>query len=343
MSVVSLTPTIAEAFWVHAAEKLRAIAIGFFSMLPNLVIGILVFAGFYFAAKGINFGVRKFAGNRQKHRNVALVLARLAHGATIIFGILVAATIIFPGFTPASLIELLGIGSVAFGFAFKEVLQNYLSGVILLYTEPFRIGDQIVFKEFEGTIEDIQARATVMRTYDNRQVVIPNAQLFTEAFSVNTAYDKRRMQYDVGIGYGDDIDNAKQVILKVLHDLPAAINDPPPEVLAYEIGESSVTLRVRWWIQPPRMHDVFAARDQVITAVKKALSDNGIDMPFPTRQILFHDQTEGTDGDRARQREGWPAGKDSPRSRSIAGAILSQGSNEHRPTAPVDNEPRAPQ
>ena len=84
---------------------------------------------------------------------------------------------------------------------------------------------------------------------------------------------------------------------------------------------SSINLRVRWWIQPPRMHDALDARDQVITNVKKALAENGIDMPFPTRQILFHDQTEETDGDRTRQREGWPAGKSPPKPRGIAAAL----------------------
>lgn len=322
LTTVAVVANDGQPFWMHAVTKIRAIGEGFFSMLPNIVIGVVVFVAFYFAAKGISYLVRRFAGHRKKHNNVAMVLARLAHGATLIFGILVSATIIFPGFTPASLIELLGIGSVAFGFAFKEVLQNYLAGIILLYAEPFRINDQIIFKEFEGTVEEIQARATLLRTYDNRRVVIPNAQLFTESLMVNTAHDKRRLQYDVGIGYGDDIEQARHIILKVLKDLPAAIDDPAPEVLAYEIGESSINLRVRWWIEPPRMHDAMDARDQVITHVKKALAENGIDMPFPTQQILFHDQTEETDGDRTRQREGWPAGKQPPKSRGIAAAIL---------------------
>jgi small-conductance mechanosensitive channel len=89
--------------------------------------------------------------------------------------------------------------------------------------------------------------------------------------------------------------------------------DPAPETLTYELAGSSVNIRVRWWIQPPLKRDALEARDRVLTAIKKKLSANGIDLPFPTTQVLFHDQTEETDGDRQRQREGWPAGKEGTR------------------------------
>jgi small-conductance mechanosensitive channel len=198
---------------------------------------------------------------------------------------------------------------VAFGFAFRDVLQNYLAGILLLLTRPFRIGDQIAFGTFEGTVEDIQTRATFIRTYDGRRVVIPNAELFTGAVVVNTAFEVRRIECDVGIGYGDDVGKAKALILQTLRSLPAAVEEPAPDVLAWAFAESSITLRVRWWVRPPRRGDALDARDAVITAVRSELLAHGVDLPFPTRQILFHDQTEATDGDRRRQREGWPAGR----------------------------------
>ncbi|NJR51517.1 MAG: mechanosensitive ion channel family protein, partial [Leptolyngbyaceae cyanobacterium CSU_1_3] len=105
--------------------------------------------------------------------------------------------------------------------------------------------------------------------------------------------------------------------------------DPAPDVLVMELAGSSVNLRVRWWINPPRRIDDLRSRDQVLTAIKQTLTANGIDLPFPTQQILFHDQTEDTDGDRTRQREGWPAGqKQAPRARSISGALrtIAEGS-----------------
>jgi small-conductance mechanosensitive channel len=130
------------------------------------------------------------------------------------------------------------------------------------------------------------------------------------------------MEYDVGIGYGDDIDRAKQLIMEAIANLEDVLKEPSPDVLVMELAESTVNIRVRWWISPPRRADALDTRDKVLAAIKNQLTANGIDLPFPTQQILFHDQTEETDGDRSRQREGWPAGnKEVPNSRSISGSL----------------------
>jgi small-conductance mechanosensitive channel len=114
---------------------------------------------------------------------------------------------------------------------------------------------------------------------------------------------------DVGIGYGDDIDRAKALILEAIARVPGVLREPPPEVLVVHLADSSVDLRARWGVAPPRRANALDLQDQVLASIKHALLTHGIDIPFPTRQVLFHDQTEETEGDRARQREGWPAGK----------------------------------
>jgi small-conductance mechanosensitive channel len=224
-------------------------------------------------------------------------------------GLFIALSIVIPSFKVGDLIQLLGISGVAFGFAFRDILQNFLAGILILLAEPFRIGDQIVVNNFEGSVEDIQTRATTIKTYDGRRIVIPNSELFTQSVTVNTAFDCRRLQYDVGIGYGDDIDQAKQLILEAMHSVDAVLKDPAPDALVVALAESTVNIRARWWVKPPRREDALALQDQVLTAMKNRLMANGFDLPFPTQQILFHDQTEETDGDRFHQREGWSAGK----------------------------------
>jgi small-conductance mechanosensitive channel len=235
--------------------------------------------------------------------------------------VLVAVTAAFPSFTPADLVGALGIGSVAIGFAFKDILQNFLAGLLILVTRPFGVGDQIRFKDYEGTVEDIQTRATYIKTYDGRRVIIPNGELYTNSVTVNTAFPQRRWQYDVGIGYGDDVDRAREIILRVLQEAQDVVPDPKADVIVVDLAESTVNLRARWWTRS-QMADGLAAQDRVLTAVKRALTEAGIDLPFPTRQILLHDQTEATDGDRRRQREGWPAGDgEVPATRGIAAAL----------------------
>ena len=152
--------------------------------------------------------------------------------------------------------------------------------------------------------------------------MITNCELFTNSVTVNTTWENRRVQYDIGIGYSDDIEQAKQLIKEAIVNLEGILKDPAPDVLVMELAGSSVNLRVRWWINPPRRSEALDTRDKVLTAIKNKLIVNGIDLPFPTQQILFHDQTEDTDGDRSSQREGWPAGNnDVPNSRSISGSL----------------------
>ncbi len=292
-----------------ATKQLQALYDGFVAALPNLVLAIIVFAIFWFLARFLRGLVTRIWASRDQGQNVARVLGRLASGLIIFVGLLISLSVVFPTINAASLLSALGVGGVAVGFAFREILQNLLAGILILLTQPFHIGDQIVVGDAEGTVEDILVRATVLRTYDNRQVVIPNSDLFTNRVTVNTGYDKRRLQYDVGIGYGDDVARAKQLMLEAVGELEGVLSDPAPEALVVDLAGSSVNIRLRWWINPPRRKDAVSSVDTVLHAVRDKLIGGGVDLPFPTQQILFHDQTEATDGDRRQQREGWPAGK----------------------------------
>jgi small conductance mechanosensitive channel len=306
-----------------AWAKIGGMLNGFIVLLPNIVLAAIAFIAFFFVARWLKMLVKRLTRRHRQARNLGMVLGRLAQGAVILIGLFVALSIIIPTFKAGDLIQLLGISGVAIGFAFRDILQNFLAGILILLTEPFQIDDQIVFKEYEGTVENIQTRATTIKTYDGRRIVIPNSELFTNSITVNTAYESRRMEYDVGIGYGDDLDEAKRLILEAIHSVEGVLSDPSPDVLVMELAASTVNIRARWWIKPPRRADDLDSRDRVLAAIKNKLTTNGIDLPFPTQQILFHDQTEETDGDRASQREGWPAGnKEVPKPLSISDSLI---------------------
>lgn len=307
-----------SAAWSKVQEMIN----GAIALLPNIGLALIVFFIFVLVGGWIKRLVKRVTRNRRQARNLGMVLGRLAQGLTILLGLFVALSIIIPTFKAGDLVQLLGISGVAIGFAFRDILQNFLAGILILLTEPFELDDQIVFKEFEGTVENIETRATTIRTYDGRRIVIPNAELFTNSVTVNTAFDNRRLEYDVGIGYGDDINQAKQLILEAIASVDSVLKSPAPDALVMELAGSSVNIRARWWIRPPRRADALDMQDQVLTAIKNKLTANGIDLPFPTQQILFHDQTEETDGDRSRQREGWPQGKrEVPKPRNISGSL----------------------
>jgi small-conductance mechanosensitive channel len=300
-------------------DKAQDMIKGFMALLPNIILALIVFTIFVYLGIAIKRLVKHLTRHYHYARNLGMVLGRLAQGTIILIGLFISLSIVIPSLKAGDLVQLLGISGVAIGFAFRDILQNFLAGILILLTEPFQIDDQIVFKGFEGTVENIQTRATTIKTYDGRRIVIPNSELFTNAVTVNTAFENRRLEYDIGVGYGDDIEWTKQLIIEALQSVDVVLKNPAPDVLVMELADSAVNIRARWWIKPPRWSDALDSRDKVISAIKQKLYvENGIDLPYPTTQVLFHDQTEETDGDRSSQREGWPAGKSEvPKARSI--------------------------
>lgn len=154
------------------------------SRLPNLAIATVIFIVFIALASGTKSVVRRILERRKGRRNLALLLGQLAQVFMVILGFLIALSVVAPSFQAADLIKMLGVGSVAIGFAFQNILQNFLAGILLLMQEPFELGDWISVTGIEGTVEDIQTRATIVATKEGNRVVIPNAVLFTSPVSV---------------------------------------------------------------------------------------------------------------------------------------------------------------
>ncbi|MBY6189737.1 mechanosensitive ion channel family protein [Microbulbifer agarilyticus] len=293
--------------WVDSAVKL----------LPNFAVALVVLVVFYCVGAFLRFLVHRYL-NRRNRSNLGEVLGSLVKWGVILAGLLIAATVVMPSLKPGDLIAGLGVGSVAIGFAFKDILQNWLAGLLILIRQPFEVGDQIQVADFEGTVKRIETRATIINTYDGQRMVIPNSDIYTSAILVKTARSMRRSDFDIGIGYSDRIDKACGVILETLQGIEGVAQKPAPEALPWGLEASWVTIRARWWTNSLQT-DVTHVRAQFIERVKTALDEAGIDMPFETQVHLFHDQTDETDetdGERGVQREGWPKGKQaSPRAR----------------------------
>lgn len=257
--------------------------------VPYFLVALVVFLLFWGLSAIFKKVVYKLLGKRSRHANLVKVFQRVGGALILFMGFMIAMVIAIPGFTPAKLIGALGIGSVAIGFAFKDIFQNLLSGILLLLSEPFRIGDQIVSGDYEGTVEDIKIRATTIKTFDGRQVVIPNSQLYTSALTVNTAYKQRRLQVAVGIGYEDDIETAKGVILQALDRAETVSRRAEPSVIATGFGDSTIDLTVRWFIDDGTQANKVASIHEVIVEMKKGLDGAGVNMPFPIRTLDLSD------------------------------------------------------
>ena len=294
--------------------KLNTLVNGFFLQLPNLFAATVMVLLAWIATKLLARVIKNLALRRNRP-DLGTLLGSLSRWAIMITACLFAAAIIFPSVNPGDIFATLGIGSVAIGFAFRDILQNLLAGLLLVINRPYRRGDQIVVKDFEGTVERIESRATLIRTYDGRRVIIPNSDVYTSPVIVNTAFEKRRDELIIGVGYGDDPSAAVELFEAAICNVEGVSADPKPEVLPWVLNDSSIDLKARWWTDSTRIDQVHV-RARLVLALFKAAKINGIDLPFPTQVMLFHNQTEATDGDRDRQREGWPSGNDPPKSRN---------------------------
>ncbi len=260
-------------------------------MLPNIVLAVILLIIVYIVSlTTAKFVKAQFTGRGRQ--NLGEMLGSFAKWAILLIGFLFAATIVIPTLNPGDLIAGLGVSSVAIGFAFKDILQNWLAGLLILIRQPFQIGDQIEVQGHEGTVEHIETRATIIKTYDSQRIVVPNSTIYTNAVIVRSAYETRRDQYDVGIGYDDDIDKACEVIREALKSIPEVKSDPEPVIVPWDLAASWVTIRIQWWRDTKQNGLLIHA--SVVKAIKLALDKAQIDMPYTTQVQLLHDKTEST-------------------------------------------------
>jgi small conductance mechanosensitive channel len=274
-------------------SQLQQTLVELVSRSPSYLFAVLVFALFFWLSGRLSRWAKSFVNERNRSRNAATVIALVARWSIIVLGTLVALSIALPSFRAADLIQVLGISSVAIGFAFRDIFQNFLAGLIILVTDAFRLGDQIVVEkeDLEGTVTDIQTRATTIVTYDDRQIIIPNATLFTNAVTINTATKQRRSEQLVGISYDSDIDAACTLIENAIGKIEGVLADPAPDVVVDDLAESSVNLKARWWTDA-RRSNVIGTKSAVIREIKYTLDEHGIDIPFPNRTLHIRDDLE---------------------------------------------------
>lgn len=281
-----------DAIW----NSIYGIFNSFLARLPYIVVAIVVFGVFLIIGKIVGKAVHAAGERTRLDITLADLFGRMASFVIMILGVFVAAVIIFPAFKTGDLVAGLGITSVAIGFAFKDVLQNFFAGILILWCRPFVVGDQLKFRKYEGTVEEINIRSTRLKTFDGERAVIPNGEIYANAVLVKTAYAERRVKFVVGIGYLDDIETGRDTIKKVLDKTEGVLSEPGPWIYVSELAATSVNFTVYFWVDSQQAN-VLKVSDKVATGIKYALDKAGVDMPYPHSVVLFHDATDERDGD----------------------------------------------
>jgi small conductance mechanosensitive channel len=236
----------------------------------------IIFIG-WLVARGLRWVLhRRFT--RTQTTSFANVMSRIASWIFVFLVVLIAIAVTFPSVKPVDLLAGLGFFSVAVGFAFQDILENTLSGILLLFRQPFRSGDQITVMERSGTVQGITIRETRLTTYDGELVVIPNRDVYKNVITVHTHHGDHRLHFVVGIAYENDPDEAIEVIHEALGAVEHVRSEPAPFVIVNELGVSTVDITVHFWTDAHRFESL-ATRDAAIRAVKRALDRSGIEMP----------------------------------------------------------------
>lgn len=245
--------------------------------LPRIGVAAAIVVIAYLVSRLVRLGTSR-AFERSRTESFARVMSKLLGWLILGVAALAAMTVVFPSVKPVDMLAGLGFFSVAIGFAFQDILENTLSGVLLLFRQPFESGDQITVKGESGTVEAITIRETRIRSFDGRLVVIPNRDVYKSVIVVQTHYGERRLSFVVGIAYENDADEARTVILDALSDVEGVASDPAPAALVSELGVSTVNIDVYFWTNPVQFESLIVM-DRAIRTVKKALDVEGIEMP----------------------------------------------------------------
>ncbi len=245
--------------------------------LPRVGVAIAIIAVAWLLSRGLRAVLQRTMSGRRTP-SFAKVMSKVAGWILLFVGVLVAVTVTFPSVKPVDLLAGLGFFSVAIGFAFQDILENTLAGVLLLFRQPFETGDQIEVQDQTGTVEAITIRETRIRTFDGILVLVPNRDVYKSMLRVQTHYEARRISFVVGIAYENDAEEACTVVREALAAVDGVQGDPGPEALVSELGVSTVDIDARFWTAP-RQHDVRVVQDRAIRAVKSALDEAGVEMP----------------------------------------------------------------
>ncbi len=204
---------------------------------------------------------------------------------TVLILVVVMATLDQLGIQTTSLLAVFGAAGLAIGLALKDSLSNFSSGILIILFRPFKVGDFIEAGGASGVVEEVRMFATIMRSGDNRQIIVPNGQIYSGTITNYSAKPTRRIDLVFGIGYGDDMAKAKKIIDDIMQQDNRILSDPAPGVALGELADSSVNFNVRPWV---KSEDYWPVRSDLLEKIKLAFDANGISIPYPQQDVYMH-------------------------------------------------------
>lgn len=250
----------------------------------ELGIKVLTAAAIFFIGRWIVHLVvnaaRKAMAKMKMEATLEKFLSNILNAALLI--VVVITTIGAMGVQTTSLLAVLGAAGLAIGLALQGSLSNFASGVLIVAFRPYKVGDFIEAGGVSGSVEEVQIFTTVLKTADNKQIIVPNSQIMNGTITNFSAHDIRRVDLVVGCGYEDDIDKVYSVLKDIIDSQPLILQDPAPSIALNTLADSSVNFNVRPWCNSG---DYWTVYNQVTEQVKRQFDEKGLNIPYPQTDI----------------------------------------------------------
>lgn len=259
----------------------------FILLFPNLVAALLVLILSLIIARFARRRGRRLINSFSAQLQVNNLFANLVYLTILAAGLFIALSILGLNDTVATLLAGVGILGLALGFAFQDIAENFIAGVMMAFSRPMEVGDIVETNDFFGTVEEVNLRSTIIRTPQGQHVLIPNSEVFSNPLKNYSRTADQRIDLTCGISYADDLEKAERLTIETIEGLSVRDKNREVEMYFEEFGDSSINFVLRFWIQYEAQRDFLAARSAAIKAIKQAFDENGITIPFPIRTLDF--------------------------------------------------------
>jgi small conductance mechanosensitive channel len=262
--------------------SLQKLLADFLALLPQLIVALIVFIISLYLAGLISRVVRRTMERRKADQEITLLISQITRWTFYILGVVIALEQV--GFDLTAFLAGLGILGFTVGFALQDVSKNFVSGLLLLIEQPFDIGDVIEVGDFIGEVANVDIRATEIFTFDGQNVLIPNGDVFTSPIKNYSRYNKRRLDFTIGVAYGSDLELVRKTVLEVITSIPGVIDEPAPTLAFNNFGDSSIDFTIYYWVDL-NTADYLETIDATITGINLAFEQNNIEIPYPVRTV----------------------------------------------------------
>lgn len=270
-------PDLAGFDWLGQIEKMQTLGIDF--GIRALAAVAIFYIGRIVTRRIVN-GVGKVMQAQEVDKILESFVGNLIYWAMMTFVIIAAINQI--GVQTTSLIAVMGAAGLAIGLSLQGSLANFAAGVLIVMFRPYRVGDYIEAAGVSGTVVQVQILTTILKTGDNKQVVIPNGQIMGSIITNYSANDTRRVDLTIGVSYDDDLDKVRSTFQELIDAEERILKDPPPLIAVAELADSSVNFTVRIWVNSGDYSSVLYSMTE---AIKKRFDKEGISFPYPQQDV----------------------------------------------------------